>query len=253
MDKILIEKICKDLRRIPWSEWNKYLESEPEWKETKPLLNKYSENAFMVFIIMAGLNAYQLKGRAEKTYWPSLVKWINQRQTPISPEGFIPILESFYQRERLSIGKINRLHKFLKSSLAQSLWQIKKEKAAANLNEIWQSLAKTMKQKPNKKTILFSMKCLALSLMMLGIRKVSFEFPIPVDSRIRKLTLTLGLLKEKNANERQIQILWDKVLNELKKVYPEISMLHLDSYLWQKAEEIIEKFGLISKGRDMPL
>ncbi len=234
--------ICEKLKEVSWQEWNKYLETEPEWKETKPLLNKYSENAFIVFIIIAGLNDYQLKGRAEIVYWPSIVKWVIQQEVPTSPEKLIPILKPFYKRERLSTGKINRLHRFLESNLAKWLWQARKENIAANLNEIWLSLAKTMNQKPNKKTILFSMKCLALSLMMLGIREFRFEFPIPVDSRIRKLTLALGLLNEKNTNERQIQTIWDTVLKELKKTYPEINMLHLDSYLWQKAEEIMEKF-----------
>jgi N-glycosylase/DNA lyase len=87
------------------------------------------------------------------------------------------------------------------------------------------------------------MKCLAISLLVFGIKDFEFNIPIPVDSRIKRLTFKLGLLK-KGTSDRKIQQVWQMVLRELKNVHPYINMVHLDSFLWQKGNgELMVNMG----------
>jgi DNA-(apurinic or apyrimidinic site) lyase len=245
------KRVCKALKKLPWEVWEKAVKSEPEWKETKPLLERYEPSKFLVFMVMAGLNDYQLKGVAEEKYWPLLVKSLmDKSDIPDKPSDFIGLLKSFYANERLYKNKLKRLEKFLNSELALKLWQMPLRKIAKSLDEIWYEIAETIKPKPasannyrNRKTIVFAMKCLAISLLVFGIKDFEFNIPIPVDSRIKRLTFKLGLLK-KGTSDRKIQQVWQMVLRELKNVHPYINMVHLDSFLWQKGNgELMVNMG----------
>lgn len=146
---------------------------------------------------MAGLNDYQLKGVAEIKYWPLLVKNLMDKSDILDkPSDFIGLLKSFYANERLYKNKLKRLEKFLNSELALKLWQMPLRKIAKSLDKIWYELAETIKPKStsinnyrNRKTIVFAMKYLAISLLMFKIRDFEFNIPIPVDSRIRKINI----------------------------------------------------------------
>ncbi len=242
INKTNFERVCEALKKLKWDVWEKAVKNEPEWKETKPLLERYGPNKFLVFMVMAGLNDYQLKGPAEIKYWPLLVRnLMDKSDIPNKPSDLIELLKSFYANERLYENKLKRLEKFLNSELALKLWQMPLKEIARNLDKIWYELAETMKPKStsinnycNRKTIVFAMKCLAISLLMFEIRDFEFNIPIPVDSRIKKITFKWGLLSE-NSPEKDIQQTWQAVLENLKKTYPYINMTHLDSFLWQRA------------------
>ena len=70
----------------------------------------------------------------------------------------------------------------------------------------------------------------------------SFDFqniPIPVDSRVSKFTNSLGLdYGEKN---RPIQCFWGDILSRLRPMWPQISMIHLDSLIWQIAHHDVDE------------
>jgi len=88
-----------------------------------------------------------------------------------------------------------------------------------------------MNQQPAKKTIAFAMKCLALALFMVDETKFDFgAIPVPVDSRIRRVSYRLGLPSAHEATERKR---WHEALDRIRKSHPEITMVHLDSLLWQ--------------------
>jgi len=52
---------------------------------------------------------------------------------------------------------------------------------------------------------------------------------IPVDLRIKKFT--------PNLTDDEVRYLWKQVLVRIKRKCPEVSMLHLDSFLWQLSGE----------------
>lgn len=122
-----------------------------------------------------------------------------------------------------------------------------------------------MNQHPTKKTIAFAMKCLALALLMVNKTKFDFgEIPVPVDSRIRSLSSRLGIFSTSDAKERER---WQNALERIRKSYPKITMVHLDSLLWQigtkspleiethlrklEAGSLASKISLIFKTADM--
>lgn len=85
-----------------------------------------------------------------------------------------------------------------------------------------------MRQRPNKKTIVFAMKCLGIALLMAS--EANFDFspiPIPVDSRVKSWTPSMG--------EEEIRDFWARALDEIRKKESRVTMIHLDSFLWQLA------------------
>ena len=48
----------------------------------EPFLKRYGFSKFATLMVMLGLNDFQLKGRAEETYWPRLSALLNAEKTP---------------------------------------------------------------------------------------------------------------------------------------------------------------------------
>jgi N-glycosylase/DNA lyase len=143
----------------------------------------------------------------------------------------IHLLEPFYIRERLAQNKVQRLKRFVSSELCQEIWKSDSFSLAADFEKIWRLLGRTMNQEPTKKTIAFAMKCLALALLM--VNEARFDFgavPVPVDSRIRSASARLGLPANDEATERER---WNKALGRLRESNGAITMVQLDSLLWQ--------------------
>ncbi|AXI25239.1 hypothetical protein CFE53_03400 [Methanofervidicoccus sp. A16] len=235
-----VKPISEVLSKIPLQVWNEIVKKEPEWIYMYKFLGKYGFGRFAVLMTVAGLNDYQLKGRAEVAYWPPLSALLEKKEVPRSPLELMYILREFYSKERFSNRKIERLKKFLISSLAQDLWTSKPEDVARDFVNIWYRLADTMRQDINAKTITFAMKCLGISLLMVGETDFSFEeIPIPVDYRVREFTERLGVAVW---NDDDIRYFWTSVLEELRKNV-DVNMIHLDSLVWQIG--VLDRVGIV--------
>ena len=224
------QKISDALTLIPWDVWVQIVRREPEFHEMAPFAKRYSPGAFLTLMVIVGLNAYQLKGRAEVVYWPLLPKHLENAPTPASPKKLCVILEPFYRKERLGMAKVQRLRKFLRSEVAKKLWAMTPGESAGQFKNLWQEIALTMGQAPHKKTIVFSLKTLAIGL--LGLNESEFDFggiPVPVDSRLQRLTPSL--------KEEGVQSFWDTVLTYLHRTEKRLTPVHLDSFLWQYSGE----------------
>lgn len=233
------------LRKIPPDAWYQIIKKGPEWYELEPLRNKFSDGAFSVFMLALGLNSYQLKGRAEMNYFPQLNECLKECSSIPRIEILHDLLATFYKKERLHSAKVERLARFLRSSLAERLWTQSSQEIASSIDHIWHSFANVMCQKLHEKTICFAMKCLGISLMMNGEHSFDFDaIPIPVDSRVSKFTNSLGL--DFGERIRPIQCYWGGVLSSLRQTLPQINMIQLDSLLWQIAhldeEELLSYF-----------
>jgi len=217
------------LAQMPLEVWNKIVMDEPEWQCMRGFLEKYGFGRFSVLMISAGLNDYQLKGRAEKVYWPRIKELLEGKKAPNTLEEMESMLAEFYRNERLAEQKLKRLNRFLSSSLAKSLWKASPNEAARDFPQIWLKLSEVMQQKPSDKTIAFAMKTLGLALLMAGRSDLPIETTIPVDSRIRSFTQRLSISAE---NDETVKAFWKDVLERLRENLP-ISMIHLDSLVWQ--------------------
>jgi DNA-(apurinic or apyrimidinic site) lyase len=227
-----IHNISQILNHIPFSVWESIVENEPEWKEMYYFLDKIEYGQFAVLMIALGLNDYQLKNKAD-LYWHELRYLLENSlfTQPMSISSLSSILTEFYKYERLGINKNRRLEKFLGSNLARKIWISQPEGISISFPLIWTLLAETMQQKPQDKTIAFAMKCLGITLMMKN--QYDFDYtniPIPVDLRIKEFTRKVGFLYE---SDDEIRIFWGGVLRELKSNEAKITMIHLDSLIWQ--------------------
>jgi len=227
-------QLAEILNKIPSEKWQMIVRNEPEWQHLEPIRKIFPQGAFSVFMLAVGLNAYQLKGKAEMAYWYRLYEHFKDCGSIPSLEVLEEYLVRFYQKERIYNLKIGRLLKFLNSQLANELWKKSPREIADATLTIWKKLSKTMNQAPHEKTICFAMKCLGISLMMAD--EYDFDFngiPIPVDSRIKKFTNNLGI--DFGENIQPMQDFWDDVLTSLRQTLPQINMIHLDSLIWQIA------------------
>lgn len=226
------KSLIKILEQIPYDSWLKILRNDPVWIYLEKFHANYKNGKFSVLLIMLALNAYQLKGKAESKYWYLLQKHLAKYETPIHLQDLEAILIDFYRKERLPKGKIKRVSKFLTSKLAQRVWVSDLHSIAEDFQKIWYELASTMNQKYTAKTIVFSMKCLGISLSIHSIEAFNYNsIPIPVDSRIQRFTKRV--LNKTSLSPCEIQSYWNGILARIRAKEPKISMIHLDSLIWQ--------------------
>lgn len=240
-----IQRLADILSEIPLNVWDEIVRKEPEWIYMEEFYKKLGFGKFAVLLLMLGLNDYQTKGKAEVGYWPPLKNHLEKATlTFYQPQDMIEVLKEFFENERLSKAKIDRLKRFLNSKLAREIWNSTPAQISGNLQEIWDRLAKTMNQRKDKKTIVFAMKCLGIALMIAGFKNFNYNVPIPVDSRVQELTKKFWADKKSLSNDEVINF-WQEVLQRIRKSL-NINMIHLDSLIWQIAtlskKEIIDYF-----------
>lgn len=239
------KKLVEIFSEIPWDVWEKIVKKEPEWQNMEPFLS-YNFGPFAVLMLVTGLNDYQLKGKADVAYWPNIRKVLEASPPLKSPNDLCKLLMPFYQKERLNTNKIERLERFLRSSLASQLWGSSPQRVSADFLNIWGNLAKIMHQKPQAKTIVFAMKCLGICLLIAKEYEFDFSILVPVDSRVMRFTNLLGF----NAgSDDDIRAFWSDILTILRKGDPRITMIHLDSLIWQIAS--MNKYEMQRYFRDL--
>ncbi len=219
------------LRELPFAVWTATLSETISWKLLKPHSKSWEFGHFASLFIVLGLNDYQTKGKADVGYWPKVVPLIPRYTDPQNPLELIDILRPFYEAERFSKVKVERLGLFAKSELCNQVWNSPPTTTAAEFVDIWDRLGVTMNQKPTVKTIAFAMKCLAKALLMVD--EFNFDFgaiPVPVDSRIRCLSARIGLPSSDDTTERER---WAEALRRIRESTPQVTMVHLDTLLWE--------------------
>lgn len=224
------KEVAEVLSKIPANVWNEILKGEPEAK-LGDQLERYGFGKFATFMVVAGLNDYQLTGPAEKVYWPKLHEVLRRNPVPDTPADLARILRPFYERERFKKRKLVRLEKFLTSELASRIWNSSPKEVSSQFHDIWIQLADVMNQKKHAKTIVFAMKTLGIALILAGESNFDFSrIPIPVDIRVRRITFRL---EGHELNDKLIREFWSEVLRKIRSTNPSVTMIHLDSLVWQ--------------------
>jgi DNA-(apurinic or apyrimidinic site) lyase len=248
-------RLVEILGTIPPETWQLIVKKDPQWQHLDPLRKIFPLGSFSVFLMAVGLNAFQLKGKAETAYWAKLYELIEDCESISSKEVLAEHLTEFYQKERLYNSKLERLARFMSSPLATKLWTRSPKEISSMTADIWRELGKVMNQALHEKTICFAMKCLGVSLILASEYEFDFsDVPIPVDSRICKFTDRLGM--NFGQNTRKIQEFWQRILMALHPSQPKINMIHLDSIIWQIAHHesgdlvaYFEELGISDTGR----
>ena len=221
--------------------WDKALRRQPEWFGLEDRAGVFGEGPFAVLLTLAGLNAFQLKGRAETGYWTQLPEHICAMASCPTPQDLAVQLEPFYLRERLHAQKVKRLHRFLNSPLAGRMWASTAADLAGTFPAFRPHLAGVMGQSATAKTVCYAAKCLGIALLICGESRFdASDLPVPVDSRILRLSTELRLCAP--LTPAPVRTCWEQILKQIQKRSPHVTMIHLDSLVWQLA-------GLNADGR----
>jgi N-glycosylase/DNA lyase len=227
------ERLAEIFAEIPWAVWESVVRREPEWENMARLLPGYGFGPFAALMVAAGLTDYYLHGKADLAYWPALQSLLVASPVPRSPVELLDRLVPFYQEERDPQRKVRTLQTYLTSGLARTLWNDAAGRVAAQFPRFRRDLAATLAQADDDNQIAFAMKCLGLSLMMAGEKQFNARLlPLPAGSRLRRLTKKLNF---NCAGQQAIRELWNEIFALIRKRHGQLSMIHLDSLLWQIA------------------
>lgn len=232
------DRFAKLLAWIPGASWTGIVTSEPAWREMEEFLPAFGFGPFATTLVLAGLNDVQPLGPAGRAYWPSLRDRLSTAPVPASPSDLAAVLTPFYEQERSAGMKVHRLRQFLSSQLAVDLWKSTPVKVADEYGLIWQRLARVMNQRMEVKTTASAMRCLGLALVMAGMHDFESELLLlPVDLRVRRLTEALG---QSTASDEVVWKYWTEILAGIRTKNPRVTMIHLDSFVWQVADDVSE-------------
>ncbi len=205
----------------------------------KLYLKLENKNIFPVLVIFNSLVSYQLNTYGEN-YWEEFSKYFSINQPKIKKEEtnkekckklfnlFKEFLLNSKGNRRFLNSKIKRLEKFL--SVCDKIMK-NSEYFYENQEKLLELLSKTMNQKKEAKTLVFSIKMFGYSMRIKTKERKMFSFniAIPLDSRIKRIT--------KNFTNKDPILFWFKV-SKIVNIPP----LHLDSLIWLLYREKEETF-----------
>ncbi len=232
------DEFVKLLTWVPVASWTCMMTSEPAWREMEEFLPAFGFGPFATTLVLAGLNDVHTKDTSDRAYWPSLRDRLSTAPVPASPSDLATVLKPFYEQERSAGMKVHRLRQFLSSQLAVDLWKSTPGQVAEEYGQLWQRLARVMNQRMEVKTTASAMRCLGLALVMAGMHDFDSELLLlPVDLRVRRLTEALG---QSTASDEVVQKYWTEILADIRTKNPRVTMIHLDSFVRQVADDVGE-------------
>ena len=120
-------------------------------------------------------------------------------------------------------------------------------RVAAQFPQFRRDLAAALARSDDDNQIVFAMKCLGLSLMMAGENHFDAHLlPLPGGSRLRRLTRKLSF---DCAAQQALREFWNEIFAFVRKPHGELSMIHLDSLLWQIA--LLDRVELVAYFDDL--
>lgn len=230
----------KFISRYDTTKIKKLEQNDPQFLALQKAWNKIkdkNENLFLFLAIQWALVSYQLSGtwelwRQEFGEKISLDRTFLQKLKENDDWWFNFLTNSKYNK-RLYNMKISRIKKFNKIFSSE----IDFKKYENDLSKFNIDLAKTMKTKPDNKTIVFAVKIFSYAYQIVFEKEMLFpmSIPIPVDSRLTKIYKLENPWISKTS-QKEIQNYFQKISQKFN-----IPPLHLDSVLWLDYRKFIQK------------
>jgi len=218
-------------------------EVDPQFQAVRLITSKMSFGPALTLIVLNSIISYKLSGRGED-YWNEFALYVSKVSEPKSLIEAVKLMLGF-----LSVSKINvalrtaKTSRLLRASMARVLEPDIIVRQTRNLRKFAKDLALSLRSKWSSKTIVFSIKmiCYAYRARYRRALIAPFSIPIPLDSRIAKLSWTSGVVDVEGASLRTwsdviealmgkpriVQRAWSAVAEK-----SGIPPLHLDSILW---------------------
>lgn len=205
-------------------------ESDRQFIALKDLYNNLdleSKKYYLALIIANSIICYQLSGKWEN-YWEELSFYFSTNWIWIDVISKLwDFIKQSKNNKRFVETKIKRLEK-LRFFLEEFL--LKEKHFYENMIELRDSLAKTMNQKVDAKTIVFAIKMFSYwARNVFGFREIPAEICVPIDSR---LTALFEKYKWDYSDIGKFYFDLSKILN--------IPESHLDAILWVNYNELMK-------------
>lgn len=211
---------------------------EPEYHALKALYERGVRPEFLGLIaVCTGVIDFQLgRGGADKL-WATLAE-VADGFDDLNSLRHVEFLMKVFLNEPINARslrlKVARVRKLFGSGFAE--WFIENfEKLRRRPVLLWRRLAETLGSGMEKKTMVFAMKSFDIShLICFGdYADFPWDIPIPVDFHVRHVTISAGML-ERYESDEVFRKVWALVLRNVReKLGRNISLLRLDSLVWQ--------------------
>ena len=233
-----MQKLYNKLKHFSIDDAIKIEESDRQFIALKKLYkNIENKNIYLWLIIANSIICYQLSWKWED-YWEEFGEYFSNEK--LDESNLLNKLWEFIKQsknnKRFIDTKVKRLEK-LRQFLEIFFW--KEKYFYKNMLELRDSLAKTMKQKSDAKTIVFAVKMFSYwARNVYDFERFPKEITIPVDSRITNLF-------EKYSPHPSSLPWGERGQNEIKLFYKNLSEkldipeLHLDALVWVNYDELI--------------
>jgi len=218
-------------------------ELDPQFQAAKLITQRMSFGSALTLIVLNSLISYRLSGRGED-YWSEFALHISKMGEPRSLREAVKLMINFLSSSKINVTlRRSKMIRLLKVSMNEALepWNI--TRYTKNLRGLAKTLASSLRTKWTTKTIVFAMKMLCYAYRAHHGKPLvaPFNIPIPIDSRIAKISWTSGVIDIVDANLKRwgdivkavtskpstVQKAWSNVAKT-----SGIPPLHLDSILW---------------------
>ena len=210
---------------------------EPEYAALSILRDQGTEPPYLALAAVSiGIIDYRLTGGGAEKLWNTLVQASEGRSLNSISDVHETIMKVLDHPICLlnNRQKRNRVHRLYQSGYPA--WLVENyEEARRESMQAWRRLAITMRNRMNQKIMVFAVKALDIAHLVSHGQYLPLppHIPLPVDSHVKNITVSAGLLPDYADNQAYIDA-WAKVLEKLNtKLKKKINLLRLDSIAWQ--------------------
>ena len=218
-------------------------EVDPQFQAIRLITSKMNFGPALTLIVLNSIISYRLSGRGED-YWNEFALYVSRADEPKSLVEAVKLMLGFLSTSKINVAlRAPKTSRLLRASTASVLEPDRIVNQARNLRRFAEALALSLKSRWSSKTIVFSLKmiCYAYRARYGRAFVAPFNIPIPVDSRVAKLSWTSGVVDVEGASPKRwgdvveavmsgprvAQRAWSAVAKK-----SGIPPLHLDSILW---------------------
>jgi len=238
-----IEVVAKKLSLLGLESALRMEELDPQFQAIKLITSRMSFGSALTLTTLNSIISYRLSGRGED-YWNEFALYVSKASEPKSLIDAVKLVTSFLTTSKINVAlrtvKVSRL---LRASVARVLEPSRIVEQTSDLRNFAKELAASLKSKWSSKTIVFSLKMICYAYRAYYGKPIiaPFNIPIPVDSRIAKISWASGIaeiegrdvkswsdvIKVITSKPRNVQRAWSLIAKRCR-----MPPLHLDSILW---------------------
>jgi len=239
MSQDRIEKVADTVASLGYDGIVEFDRAEPEWGFIESALETFdSEGHVALLSILAATEDYQLAGDAQR-FWRTLEETIQERPSLDSKAAVNDVLGEFMEEPvnaRLSEQKQSRLVRMEKNGFSD--WFLE-EYPGVDPIRVWEELADALETTQEKKTVVLAMKIYDIFNLIVNGQYLALptDVPIPCDLQVKRVARASGIVEDESTES--VMQAWADVISRVNENLDKpVSMLRLDSIVWQAGQII---------------